>query len=76
MPSKPVTDVKHGIKVPEFVAAAALAAILSLQGWMLLQISHLDEKVAGLSVRVEYLAGSNTIARHERHDSNTTALTP
>ena len=54
------------MKVPPLIVAAALGAIISLQSWMLVKISTLAETVAGLSVKVELLANSQQLAKHDR----------
>ena len=51
------------MKIHPLIVAAALGAIISLQGWMLLKISALAENVAGLGVKVELIAGAQRIAQ-------------
>jgi outer membrane murein-binding lipoprotein Lpp len=51
------------MKVHPMIAAAALGAILSLQGWMLSKISTLSENVAGLTAKVEAIASTQRLAK-------------
>ena len=51
------------MKIHPMIAGTALAAILSLQGWMLSKISTLAENVAALSAQVELIAGPQHIAK-------------
>lgn len=51
------------MKIPPLIVGAALTAILALQGWMLTRISTLSEQVAGLTAKVEDIAGLQHIAR-------------
>ena len=51
------------IKVPTWLAPIAVAAIIGLQGWMLKEISALKANVAGLSARIEVLAGQSHYAQ-------------
>lgn len=44
------------MKIPQFIAGAAVAAIIGLQAWMLVSISTLKEQMAALSVEVKHLA--------------------
>ena len=50
------------VKVPTWLVTMFVAAIISLQGWMLKEISALKVNVAGLSARIDVLAGPSHLA--------------
>lgn len=51
------------MKVPTWFISLLVASAIGLEAWTLLEILSLNRTVAGLSARVELLAGTQRIAK-------------